>query len=164
MPSRPWSAHAGPSSLLNGPECGPASLLLARSRCRLVAASCAPLRLLAKLPAAQRTYTDRQVQGAPLGELLAAQGVVAIDWFVLDVEGGEWAVLQAFPFDRVWVGVWTIETDKPVAQGAHQHTAPHLLSLWPAAAGSAPTPFRLRCLGFTCAAMPRLPCLELIAS
>jgi len=47
----------------------------------------------------------------PVGELLQEAGIERIDYLSLDVEGGEWAVLEAFPFGAVPVTVWSIENN-----------------------------------------------------
>jgi len=60
-------------------------------------------------------YTDQQVPGIPIRDLVLA-GIVprVVDWWVLDVEGAEMLLLQQFPWDTVTVRVWTIESNKIV--------------------------------------------------
>ncbi|KAJ1457408.1 hypothetical protein M885DRAFT_615228 [Pelagophyceae sp. CCMP2097] len=59
-------------------------------------------------PRARRT--DHEVAARPLVDLLG--GRTTIDFFSLDVEGAELAILRAFPFDVVTVEVWFIESNK----------------------------------------------------
>ena len=53
-------------------------------------------------------YTDTTVVASPIVELVPSR----VDWFVLDVEGAELAVLEHFPWSKVRVRVWTIESNK----------------------------------------------------
>ena len=53
-------------------------------------------------------HTDETVVASPIGELVPTR----VDWFVLDVEGAELAVLEHFPWSQVRVRVWTIESNK----------------------------------------------------
>ena len=53
-------------------------------------------------------HTDSTVAALPIVELVPP----TLDWFVLDVEGAEMAVLDHFPWDAVRPRVWTVETNK----------------------------------------------------
>jgi len=53
-------------------------------------------------------HTDSTVAALPVTELVPP----SLDWFVLDVEGAEMAVLDHFPWDAVRPRVWTVETNK----------------------------------------------------
>ena len=46
-----------------------------------------------------------------LPDILDARGMTEVDYISLDVEGGEMAILSAFPFDRYEVTAWTIENN-----------------------------------------------------
>ncbi len=46
-----------------------------------------------------------------LAGLLAERGLRHVDYVSLDIEGGEMAVLSAFPFADLDVAVWTIENN-----------------------------------------------------
>lgn len=52
-----------------------------------------------------------RVEVQPIGTLLEDAGIDRIDYVSLDVEGGEMAVLEAFPFDSVPVTAWSIENN-----------------------------------------------------
>jgi len=47
----------------------------------------------------------------PIQDLLEEAAIERIDYLSLDVEGGEWAVLETFPFDTVPVEAWSIENN-----------------------------------------------------
>ncbi|MBN9672110.1 FkbM family methyltransferase [Roseibium aggregatum] len=51
----------------------------------------------------------------PIRDLLEEANIKRIDYLSLDIEGGEWAVLETFPFDTIRVEAWSIEnnTDTP---------------------------------------------------
>jgi hypothetical protein len=51
------------------------------------------------------------VQTRRLDRIMAEAGLGAADFVSLDIEGGELAVLQGFPFDRIRVGIWAIENN-----------------------------------------------------
>ena len=53
-------------------------------------------------------YKDMTIAASPIVELVPSH----IDWFVLDVEGAELAVLEHFPWSQVRIRVWTIESNK----------------------------------------------------
>lgn len=44
-----------------------------------------------------------------LEDVLETEGISAVDLISLDIEGGEIAVLETFPFDRIRVTAWSIE-------------------------------------------------------
>ena len=52
-----------------------------------------------------------RVRTTTLPAVLDANGLDEIDYVSLDVEGGEMAILQAFPFERFRVVAWTIENN-----------------------------------------------------
>lgn len=52
-----------------------------------------------------------RVETQPLAAILDRQGLREIDYVSLDVEGGEEAVLAAFPFERFRITAWTIENN-----------------------------------------------------
>ncbi|WP_269584166.1 FkbM family methyltransferase [Roseibium sp. Sym1] len=52
-----------------------------------------------------------RVEVRTIGELLRDAGIERIDYVSLDVEGGERAVLEAFPFESVPVTAWSIENN-----------------------------------------------------
>jgi FkbM family methyltransferase len=52
-----------------------------------------------------------EVETLPLATLLDRHGLREIDYISLDVEGGELAVLAAFPFERFAVRAWTVENN-----------------------------------------------------
>jgi FkbM family methyltransferase len=52
-----------------------------------------------------------RVQTQTLSGLLTDAGIEHPDFVSLDIEGGEVAVLEAFPFDRHRVGLWAIENN-----------------------------------------------------
>ena len=59
---------------------------------------------------------DVSTQGLPIkcrsiGNLLRESGITHLDFFSLDVEGGELAVMQSFPFDEVTLSVFFFEAD-----------------------------------------------------
>jgi len=51
------------------------------------------------------------VQTRTLSSILDEAGLPAPDFVSLDIEGGELACLQAFPFDRHRIGAWAIENN-----------------------------------------------------
>ncbi len=51
------------------------------------------------------------VQTRTIAGLLSDAGIKAPDFVSLDIEGGELAALQAFPFDQFAVAVWAIENN-----------------------------------------------------
>jgi len=53
----------------------------------------------------------RKVQTRTLSQILAEAGIPHPDFLSLDIEGGEIAVLETFPFDRHRVAVWSIENN-----------------------------------------------------
>lgn len=55
--------------------------------------------------------TKVQVATKPLAAILDEVGIAHPDFISLDIEGGELAALQAFPFDKHRVGVWAIENN-----------------------------------------------------
>ena len=55
--------------------------------------------------------TKVQVATKPLAAILEEVGIEHPDFISLDIEGGELAALQAFPFDKHTVGVWAIENN-----------------------------------------------------
>lgn len=62
--------------------------------------------------------TDPRHKGAvirvptrPLADILEEHGLTEIDYISLDVEGGEMAVLSAFPFAKYRIAAWTIENN-----------------------------------------------------
>ena len=69
----------------------------------------------------QTQYTDAIVAASPIAELVPAR----VDWFVLDVEGAELAVLQHFPWSGVRIRVWTIESNKLDRASLRQLMAAH---------------------------------------
>jgi hypothetical protein len=57
-------------------------------------------------------YVDHIVTTTTLDILLRTANVAAIDYFSLDVEGAEMEILRGYPFQRVPVGLWSIESNK----------------------------------------------------
>lgn len=53
-------------------------------------------------------YTDAVVQARPIAGMIPD----AVDVFILDVEGAEMAILAHFPWDRIRVENWLIESNK----------------------------------------------------
>ncbi|XP_023930495.1 protein Star [Lingula anatina] len=51
----------------------------------------------------------RKILCLPIQTLLGAMGRTHVDFFSLDVEGVELNVLQAFPWDKITVDMWTVE-------------------------------------------------------
>ena len=47
-----------------------------------------------------------------LPAILDERGLTEIDYISLDVEGGEMAILSAFPFDKYHIAAWTIENNQ----------------------------------------------------
>lgn len=56
------------------------------------------------------------VRTTTLAALADAHGLEEIDYVSLDVEGGEMAVLEGFPFERIRVVAWTIENNSGGAE------------------------------------------------
>ncbi|KAK3595730.1 hypothetical protein CHS0354_025354 [Potamilus streckersoni] len=54
-------------------------------------------------------FTSIKVQCFPLYSLLLAMQVNQIDFFTLDVEGEELHVLETIPFDKIYIGMMTVE-------------------------------------------------------
>lgn len=52
-----------------------------------------------------------QVPLTTLPQILDARGLTEVDFVSLDVEGGEMAILSAFPFDKYRVTAWTVENN-----------------------------------------------------
>ncbi len=52
-----------------------------------------------------------RVQTRTLSRILTEAGLDHPDFVSLDIEGGEVAVLSAFPFERHRVGIWAIENN-----------------------------------------------------
>lgn len=52
-----------------------------------------------------------RVPTRPLAAILDEHGLAEIDYVSLDVEGGELAILRAFPFERFRITAWTIENN-----------------------------------------------------
>jgi FkbM family methyltransferase len=52
-----------------------------------------------------------RVPTRPLADILDEHGLTEIDYISLDVEGGEMAVLSAFPFAKYRIAAWTIENN-----------------------------------------------------
>ncbi|SLN66037.1 FkbM family methyltransferase [Roseisalinus antarcticus] len=52
-----------------------------------------------------------RVETRTLSDILTSSGVPDPDFLSLDIEGGEIAVLEAFPFDRHDVTIWSIENN-----------------------------------------------------
>lgn len=68
--------------------------------------------MLAKVRADPRHAEARvTVQTRRLDRIMDEAGIAAADFVSLDIEGGEIAVLQSFPFDRLHVAVWAIENN-----------------------------------------------------
>ena len=55
--------------------------------------------------------TTIQVPTKPLTAILAEAGIEHPDFISLDIEGGELAALQSFPFTDHMVGIWSIENN-----------------------------------------------------
>ena len=51
-----------------------------------------------------------------LPDILDEHGLKKIDYVSLDVEGGEMAILSAFPFDRYDITAWTIENNQALTE------------------------------------------------
>lgn len=61
---------------------------------------------------AQMTQNSAQVAYIPcfsLDTILLALNVTKVDYFSLDVEGGEWSVIQGLPLDKLDITTFTIE-------------------------------------------------------
>lgn len=68
--------------------------------------------MLAKVRADPRHAETRvTVQTRRLDRIMDESGITAADFVSLDIEGGELAVLQSFPFDRIRVAIWAIENN-----------------------------------------------------
>ena len=57
------------------------------------------------------SYNIFQLQCLPLVSLLFALGNPTVNFFVLDIEGFELAVLRTIPWDKVDIEVLSVETD-----------------------------------------------------
>ncbi|KAG7156876.1 Star-like 16 [Homarus americanus] len=66
-----------------------------------------------KLAMISRTFSDRgeRIQAIPLYTMLLALNTTVIDFFSLDIEGGEMKVLMTIPWDKVKVGVLVVESN-----------------------------------------------------
>lgn len=53
----------------------------------------------------------REVPVRSLAGILDAAGIRAVDYLSIDIEGAERVALEAFPFDRIPVGAWTVENN-----------------------------------------------------
>lgn len=53
-----------------------------------------------------------KVPTRPLAAVLDDHGLTEIDYVSLDIEGGEMAVLSAFPFENYRIAAWTIENNR----------------------------------------------------
>ena len=51
------------------------------------------------------------LQCVPLYTLLLALGNPTVNWFILDIEGAEYQVLQTIPWDEVDIEMVSVETD-----------------------------------------------------
>lgn len=68
---------------------------------------------LAAIEADDRTDSEViSVTALPLAEILSAQGLQRIDYLSIDIEGGEPAVLERFPFDSFDIRAWSIEVNE----------------------------------------------------
>lgn len=52
-----------------------------------------------------------EVETRTLADLLDERDMGAVDYISLDVEGGEMAVLESFPFERIAVHAWSVENN-----------------------------------------------------
>ena len=52
-----------------------------------------------------------EVETRTLSRILTDAGLTDVDFLSLDIEGGELAVLETFPFDRHRIGLWSIENN-----------------------------------------------------
>lgn len=59
----------------------------------------------------RHTEVTREIDIRTLPEILDDTGLTAPDFISLDIEGGEVAVLEAFPFSDYRAGVWSIENN-----------------------------------------------------
>ncbi|GMI16189.1 hypothetical protein TrLO_g5354 [Triparma laevis f. longispina] len=57
-------------------------------------------------------FVDHEVRTSTLSKIFKEQSYTSIDYFSLDVEGAELAILNLYPFEEVPVRVWTIESNK----------------------------------------------------
>ena len=51
------------------------------------------------------------MQCVPLNTLLLAMGNPTVNWFILDIEGAEYQVLQTIPWTLVDIEMISVETD-----------------------------------------------------
>ena len=51
------------------------------------------------------------LQCVPLNTLLLAMGNPTVNWFILDIEGAEYQVLQTIPWTLVDIEMISVETD-----------------------------------------------------
>ena len=58
----------------------------------------------------QETETSTQLQCIPLYSLLLAMANPTVHWFILDIEGAEYQVLQTIPWDKVDIEMVSVET------------------------------------------------------
>ena len=59
----------------------------------------------------EKTPDSSTVQCVPLYTLLLALGNPTVNWFILDIEGAEYQVLQTIPWHLVDIEMISVETD-----------------------------------------------------
>ena len=59
----------------------------------------------------EKTETSTTLQCLPLYSLLLALGNPTVNWFILDIEGAEFQVLQTIPWHEVDIEMISVETD-----------------------------------------------------
>merc|ERR1712062_30214 len=59
----------------------------------------------------EKTETSTTLQCVPLYTLLLALGNPTVNWFILDIEGAEFQVLQTIPWHEVDIEMISVETD-----------------------------------------------------
>lgn len=68
---------------------------------------------LAAIEADSRTESEViTVEAKPLAGILAEQGLERVDYLSIDIEGGEPAVLESFPFSEFDIHAWSIEVNE----------------------------------------------------
>ena len=60
---------------------------------------------------AQKSSSSHTMQCIPLYSLLLAMANPTVHWFILDIEGAEYQVLQTIPWDKVDIEMVSVETD-----------------------------------------------------
>lgn len=73
-----------------------------------------------QMEADPRTVTEViRVPTRPLADILRDHGLVRLDYLSIDIEGGERAVLEHFPFAEFEIQAWSIEVNEADPEIAH---------------------------------------------